>query len=637
MQRPVRGDRMPAMCGIAGIVDMAGPIDPQQVAAMRDTLAHRGPDDSGLWSAPDGRCVLGHRRLSILDLSTAGHQPMVAEGGQVAIAYNGEVYNFAELRGELAGLGQRFASDTDTEVVLRAYLQWGIGCLDRLGGMFAMAIYDARSGEAYLVRDRLGIKPLVYAQLGDRLVFGSEIRAVLACGEVPRELSISAAWDYFTYGYVPTPQTIYEAVNKLPPGCYLRRGADGQAELHRWWEAAFGDGAAEPVAAESAGAELARRVDAAVAGQLVADVPTGCYLSGGLDSSIVTGQAARAFNAAGGVRVGGDRLHTFSIGFDVREHSELPYAAAAAEAYGTEHHPQVVSAKMARQWDDTIIGLFDEPFAASSMIPMTFVARLARQHATMALCGEGGDEVFGGYNWYRDWPRFRRQSFWRTPVGRAVERVFARLRGRAKRKWWLAGLEDVELYAQLMGAMTADQKAAVFSPEVAAEMAGRDEAAYFRTHWRADLPPMARLQRVDLLTFLPDLNLTRADRTSMHVSLELRVPLLDHKLVEYVCGLPPEVRNPAGRLKGLFKNALADRLPPEVANRKKKGFSAPVRQWYGPEDLTAAAEALASERPGLARRWLRKDVSGSVRTLQGSRGYKVWVFLQWLRRFAPEP
>ncbi|MCG3178398.1 MAG: Asparagine synthetase [glutamine-hydrolyzing] 3 [Phycisphaerae bacterium] len=636
------------MCGIAGIIDLAGGVTGELVTRMRDTLTHRGPDDAGLWVAPDGSAGLGHRRLSILDLSPRGHQPMSDPGGQVHIVYNGEVYNFRGLRDELKGLGHAFSSDSDTEVILHAYLQWGIACIERLEGMFALAIHDSRGqgagiggrgsegggqGKAgattYLVRDRLGIKPLFYSAAGGRLVFGSEIRAVLASGRVARDLEPSAAWDYFSYGYVPTPATIYRDVAKLPPGHVLTFSADGVA-VRQYWQPAFEAAAADPATAADRLAEL---LDAAVADYLVADVPTGVYLSGGLDSSIVTQRAADVFRRPGpDRRLGGEKLHSFSIAFDIEEHSELHYARAAADAYGTVHHEQTVSREMAHREMDAIVDLFDEPFAASSSIGMLFVARLARTCSTVALCGEGGDETFGGYSWYTWWMRFQRPSFWKSAAGQFVRRTVEALTRRPRRKWLLPSLGSVELFGQLMGAMTAGDKRGVFSPELADAMAARDGLAYFRKFWRDDLPPMARMQFVDMMTFLPDLNLTRADRTSMSVSLELRVPLLSHRLVEYVAALPQAVRNPDGKLKGLFRQAVGDRLPELIRNRPKKGFSSPVKQWFTPADLSRLASDVMAEHPDLARQWLHPALPRYAACVEGSRAFKLWSLLLWLRR-----
>jgi asparagine synthase (glutamine-hydrolysing) len=618
------------MCGITGIVDAAGGVDGATIVRMRDTLTHRGPDDAGVYVSPDGTAGLGHRRLSVLDLSVLGHQPMSDPAGRVWVVYNGEVYNFRDLRQELRGLGFAFRSDTDTEVIVNGYLAWGVGLVERLEGMFAFAVYDAAGRVCRLVRDRLGIKPLVYWQSGGRLVFGSEIRAVLAAGCVDRQLSPQAAYDYFSYGYVPTPDTIYKSIRKLPPA-HVLTFQDGRADIECYWRPKFeclGDDSA------TAGKKLAELIDRSVEDYLVSDVPTGVYLSGGLDSSVVTQRAAAVFRQGEGRRLGGGGLHTFSIGFDVREHSELPYARAAADQYGTEHFEQVVTRDMAHDEGKFIIDLFDEPFAASSAIPMTFLARLARQKVTVALCGEGGDEAFGGYSWYRWWQEFRRPGFWRTAAGRGVRRVIESITRHRKRKWWLPSLEQVDLYAQLMGALTRGDKQRIFSPDLVSHLAGRDEAGFFRRHWRADLPAMARMQYLDMMTFLPDLNLARADRTSMHVALELRVPLLNHRLVEYACGLAQDVRNPGGRLKGLFRQAVGDRLPEAIRDRKKKGFSAPVKEWFEPENLVSLVRDVRAERGDLAGSWLNKDLEDFAARLNGSRAYKLWVFLNWIRRHA---
>jgi len=619
------------MCGIAGIVLPAGGVERETIVSMRDTLRHRGPDDKGLYVSPDGRVGLGHRRLSILDLSDRGRQPMTDEQGRAVIVYNGEVYNFADLRRELHAAGARFRSETDTGVVLQAYLAWGEGFVDRLEGMFALAIWDTREQTLLLVRDRLGIKPLFYALCEKGVIFGSEIRAVLAAGRVNRELSPEAAWDFFSYGYVPTPATIYRKIFKLPPATMLR-WQGGEVSLAKYWAPRFECLGESP---ESAARTLREKIDAAIEAYLVSDVPTGAYLSGGVDSSIVTQQAASIFRAPAGThRLGGTNLHTFTIGFDVAEHSEVDFARAAAKAYGTEHTELIVSREMAHEHDEAILEMFDEPFAASSTIPMTFLAAMARRKVTVALCGEGGDETFGGYSWYAWWRRFQRPGFWKTPLGQATRKTLEALTGTSKKKWRLPALESVDLYAQLLGAMSAKDKEGIFSAELAGHLRGRDDAAYVRQHWRDDLPPTARMQYVDLCTFLPDLNLTRADRTSMRVGLELRVPLLHHELVEYAIGLPEEVRTPGGTLKGLFKHAMEDRLPEAIRTRKKKGFSAPVKHWFTPKDLVRLVSDVRAERPDVAKAWLADDLERKARTLRGSRAYKLWVFLQWLRKYA---
>jgi asparagine synthase (glutamine-hydrolysing) len=620
------------MCGIVGIVDPGGRVEVDTIVRMRDTLIHRGPDDAGVWISPDRRAGLGHRRLSILDLSERGRQPMSDPGGRACLVYNGEVYNFRQLRQELEREGFRFLSDTDTEVILHACLAWGIGAVERLEGMFAFALHDGLHHTTYLVRDRLGIKPLFYSLTGGRLIFASEMRAILASGLVSRDLSPEAAYDYFSYGYVPTPHSIYRGIMKLPPGSILTyRG--GRGEVGQYWRPQFECLGDDP---ETAARKLRGHVDASVRAHLVSDVPVGSYLSGGLDSTIVTQQAALAYQAptAAGDRLGGSELHTFSIGFDVAEHTELKYARAAAASYGTIHTEQMVTREMAHEFDAAVVGLFDEPFAASSSIPMLFVARLARQKVTVALCGEGGDEAFGGYRWYRSWLKFRRPSFWRCRAGQRTRRVLETLIRRPKRRWRLPALESVDLYAELMGAVTAADKREIFCTDLLAAVGGRDNAAYFRRWWREELPPLPRMQYVDMMTFLPDLNLTRADRTSMHFSLELRVPLLDHRLVEYVCGLNHTVRNPGGQLKGLYKRAMWQRLPEPIRHRRKKGFSAPVRNWFTAEDLAGLVRRVRAERRELAGSWLSGDLERTVRRFRGSRAYKLWVFLQWLRRHA---
>ncbi len=618
------------MCGITGIIDFRGHVEASTLARMRDTLMHRGPDDAGLWVSPDATVGLGHRRLSILDLSERGRQPMTDPAGRVQLVFNGEIYNFRSLRAELKATGATFRSDTDTEVIIQAYLRWGIDCLERLEGMFAFALYDSTEGVLWLVRDRLGIKPLVYSLEEGRLVFGSEIRAVLADESVPRDISPEATWDFFSYGYVPTPATIYKSIAKLPPGHLLRYSAD-KMELRSWWQPRFECLDTDP---QTAANRLRELLDQAVVDYLVADVPTGSYLSGGVDSRIVTRQAARAFQApkTAGRRLGGSNLHTFTIGFDEARRTETLPAAEAAREFGTIHAEQIVTRQMAHDLDETIVDMFDEPFAASSTIPMTYLARLARQKVTVALCGEGGDEIFGGYSWYRSWLKFQRPSFWRTASGKVARRVLEGILRHPKRRWRLPALGSVELYAQLMGAMSANDKACVFSPDMSRIMAGRDGAEYFRRHWRDDLPPIARMQYVDMMTFLPDLALARADRTSMYCGLELRVPLLNHHVVEHAIGLPQDIRNPNAELKGLFRQAMGHRLPESVRLRRKKGFSAPVKQWFMAEDLARLVAATRAEKPDLASQWLHPQLETFALRVKGSRAYKLWMFLQWIRR-----
>jgi asparagine synthase (glutamine-hydrolysing) len=283
---------------------------------------------------------------------------------------------------------------------------------------------------------------------------------------------------------------------------------------------------------------------------------------------------------------------------------------------------------------DTVVDLFDEPFAASSTIPMLFVSRLARRKVTVALCGEGGDEAFGGYSWYRTWLAFQRPSFWKGPIGQGVRAALEGVTRHRRKRWYLHSLDSVDMYAQLMGAMEVPAKRCIFSPDLADSFAGRDNAACFRRFWRTDLPPLARMQYLDLNTFLPDLNLTRADRTSMHVSLELRVPLLNHRLVEYVCGLRQDVRNPGGELKGLFRRAVARRLGPDILGRKKKGFSAPVKQWFTASDLSRLIADVRAEHPDLAGAWLHRRLGANARAIKGTRAYKLWIFLKWIQRNA---
>jgi asparagine synthase (glutamine-hydrolysing) len=559
------------VCGIVGQVGEPGSIAVDAVVAARDTLVHRGPDDAGVYVTPDRSVGLGHRRLSIIDLSSAGHQPMRNRTGSLWLVFNGEIYNFRALRDQLERLGHQFQSATDSEVILHAYEEWGIDSVRRLRGMFAYALWDSRARALHLVRDRLGIKPLFYWHDGTNLAFASEIRGVLADRRVPRTLDESALYDFFTYQYVPAPKTAYAAVRKLEAGHYAVFQA-GRLRIERYWDFELGSASAARTA-DDAVAAVRAALERVVGDHLVADVGVGVLLSGGIDSSAVTGLAARATS---------DPLNTFTIGFDVGEHSEAHFARELAELVRSQHTELTVTREMALAMRQRVVSLYDEPYADGSAIPTLLVAELARRHVTVALSGEGGDEVFGGYNWYTRWLQFEGRLALPPAVRRVLFGVPARLlRPGARGKWNLEmrSLEPLVRYARLMGAFLGREKAAVLSPQFLKRFDGYDDLWHFRTHWHTDLDPLLRLQYLDLKTYLPDDLLTKFDRATMAVSLEGRVPLLDHELVELVLRLPLAVRNPGFAQKHLLKRAVADVLPPGTLTREKKGFSVPWYAW----------------------------------------------------------
>ncbi len=541
------------MCGFLCIADRREEVAPDLATELRDRMVHRGPDAGGVNRFAGGHVVLAHRRLSILDLSEAANQPMSYRG--LWITYNGEIYNYRELRARLTSLGHSFRTLSDTEVLLASWSEWGVACLDQLEGMFAFALYEEATGQIHLVRDRLGIKPAFYYHDGELFVAASELRAVVGHPRVESDLDYLALDEYLTYRYVPPPRTIWRGVSKLPPGHRLVV-QDGRVTIHRWWDVEIAtEGETGPVAEKKAKEELVGRIEDSVRAYLASDVPVGVFLSGGWDSSVVTHFAAR--HHAG-------ELHAFSIGFDVALHSELELARIAARHHGVIGHEEVVDAARGVQVLDRLVDLFEEPWTASAAIPMLEVARLARRDVTVGLSGDGGDEIFGGYRWYPRWLAMQRPGFWKTRPGRALERGFYRLEGVHRDSRWLPGLEPLEQYAQLHGAIHASDKARLLGEGAREAIGDHDSLHYFRRYWREDLPPFSRMQYLDLKTFLPEMCLSKVDRTSMASSLEARTPLLDHTLVESVFRLPEELRNPRGALKALFKSAVAECVPPAI-------------------------------------------------------------------------
>ncbi|MDX2054164.1 MAG: asparagine synthase (glutamine-hydrolyzing) [Polyangiaceae bacterium] len=558
------------VCGIVGIVSNER-ISVEALTTARDTLSHRGRDDSGTWLSPSGRAALAHRRLSILDLSSAGRQPLLSAQGRLAISYNGEIYNFAELRRDLQGFGHSFRTNTDTEVVLAAYDQWGPDCVRRFRGMFAFAIWDERKQELFIARDRLGIKPLYYYHDGTTFAFASELKAIERLSSLTLVVDETALYDFLTYMYIPAPKTPYTNVRKVLPAHTLTL-SDGRLTTHCYWDVAF-DSHGGPKSEKDAVEGVTSLLRDAVRSHLVADVPVGCLLSGGVDSSGVTA-IAQEFVAR--------PLQTFSIGFDVASQNETLFAREIANKFRTEHTEYTVSAARAKELLGRLPGIYDEPFGDSSAIPTFAVCELAKRSVTVALSGDGGDEVFGGYTWYERHRTLRslahlpdafrelfpfaidRSALLRLP---RVPAILNRIRS------------QIERHVLLLGGFSKGQKATLLTPEMARRYRDYDDYWYFKAHWRADLPLISRLQYLDLHTYLPDDILTKVDRASMALGLELRPPLIDHPLLEFVASVPAKIRVPPGRLKHLLKMALREVLPRSILERPKQGFSVPLAAW----------------------------------------------------------
>ena len=583
------------MCGIAGIFDTRG-MDPppaELIRGMTDAITHRGPDESGIHVEPG--VALGHRRLSIIDIAS-GQQPLFNDDRSLAIVFNGEIYNFTALRPELEALGFRFRTHSDTEVILHAWQAWGPACVQRLRGMFAFAIWDQRRRHLFLARDRLGIKPLYYALLPNgHLVFGSELKALLPHPKLPRARDPRAIEDYFAYGYIPEPRTIFDAVRKLPPGhtLLIEQGQSTLPRSNRYWDIPFADnGVTDQADAEQ---ELIERLREAVAVRLVAEVPLGAFLSGGVDSSAIVAMMAGLIQQP---------VKTCAIGFDVAAFDETEHARKVAERYHTDHQTDTVKAD---DFDlvDRMGWLFDEPFADSSAMPTYRVCEAARRRVTVALSGDGGDENLAGYRRYR---LHMAEEQLRSRLPLALRRtVFGPLGAlypkadwapqflRAKTTFQSLARDTVGAWFHSVSRMTDGQRASLFSTELKRELAGYNAVQVLRDH-AAQAPtdhPLSLVQYLDLKTFLVGI-LHKVDRASMAHALEVRVPLLDHLLVEWMSGLRPEWKLSGGDGKHLFKRALRPYLPDEVMYRPKQGFSIPLAEWFrGPLREKYRREVLA--------------------------------------------
>jgi asparagine synthase (glutamine-hydrolysing) len=537
-------------------------------ARALDAIAHRGPDASAL--VTEGPVRVGFRRLSVIDLDEHANQPMYSPDRRVWLVFNGEIYGFRTLRRTLEQRGHAFGTDSDTEVLLHAYLEWGHDFVEHIDGMFAIALWDARVQKLTLYRDRAGIKPLYYFFDGKRFAFASELKAIeQACGTDALHVDPTALYDFLGYRYVPAPKTLYRECRKLPPAHCIEFDAATRSlgRPRAYWRLEV---QAEPAPVDPADArsELRALIERSVSEQMVADVPLGFFLSGGVDSSVVVATAARL----------GARVSTFTIGFDSDEASETPYARRVAELFGTDHHERILTQDSAQALLPRLKSWFDEPFADVSAMPTYLVSQAAREHVTVVLTGDGGDEVFGGYRTYPRFERYSRYPHWPPTLARLATRLRLQCpersaRARALKLLEMAFATGPELWARIMAGMPEGEKIAYRDEfEIPADY---DDWWHFREHWRPELPVRTRLQVVDFHTFMPGLVLTKVDRTSMAVSLEARVPLLDRRIIEFSFHLPESVRLPHGRPKGLLCAAFEGILPDEILYRRKKGFGIP--------------------------------------------------------------
>jgi asparagine synthase (glutamine-hydrolysing) len=583
------------MCGVAGVFNFGTgvPADPAALARATSAMAHRGPDDEGFHF--DGELGLGNRRLSIIDLP-GGHQPISNEDGTVWITFNGEIYNYRDLRPESEARGHQFRTASDTETIVHLYEDFGAGCLERLRGMFAFALWDGRERRLLLARDRLGVKPLFYRLEAGRLTFASELRALAELSERKLEVDPQAIYDFFGFRYVPAPGTFYKGVQKLLPGHYLLADQSG-ARTVAWWDVPpeeEGSGTAQVYAEQVI--ELLRE---SVRLRLVADVPIGVFLSGGTDSSAVVAMAAA---------LGARPLRTFSVGFEEPAYSELPEARRVAKAFATDHRELIVRPADLAEDLERLVAFRAEPIAEPTDIALYRISRLAAESVKVVLAGEGGDELFAGY------PKYAadRLAGFVSALPQEMTRTLARwlpYRGRRLRLALetLAIADEAERSATWFASFSREEREALFAPEFLAAVDTAHPARVFAEHLeRASArSPLKRLLYADLKVWLPDNLLLRGDQMTMAASIEERVPFLDHKLVELAARIPGRLLTRGFRTKALLKDALRPYLPPATLTRRKVGFAVPVGEWFR-QSLKSMVASLVLSPEALGRGYFNR-------------------------------
>lgn len=632
------------MCGIVGTANSSGaPVQRDVIERMCAGLEHRGPDSRGLFL--DGAVGLGIQRLRVVDLIT-GDQPIRNEDGTVAVVLNGEIYNFGDLRRDLARRGHRLSTLGDTEVIVHLYEEYGVDCVRHLHGMFAFALWDSRRRQLLLARDRIGKKPLLYSLRGGELSFASEMGALLQCGDIPREIDLEAVDTYLAYGYVPAPRSILRSVRKLPPAHTLVL-RDGRATIEPYWSLSYTPKLDvrdprelyEPIRDE---------IRAATRRRLISDVPLGAFLSGGIDSSAVVAAMAEA---------GGGPVKTFSIGFENAAYDELPHARRIAALFGTDHHEFVV-APQAIELVPKMVRHYGEPFADSSAIPSFQLSELARRHVTVALNGDGGDESFGGYTRYvanrvadrMDMvPRSVRQAIAaggrRLVGGGANGGVAGRetsIANKARRLVEGLPLEPSARYARYVSLFDAGQRSRLYTDQLAAEVQGTDALAVIDTAWRSSsgTDVIDRMLEVDATTYLPGDLITKIDIATMAYALEARSPLLDHQLMEFAARIPAELKVKGRQKKWILRQALRGWLPDEILDRPKQGFSVPVGDWFR-GDLRQHVREVLLDPATLDRGYFEPEAVQAIVDRQASgfdtdskRVWALFMFEQWHREFA---
>jgi asparagine synthase (glutamine-hydrolysing) len=610
------------MCGIAGAsLDKECPRD--VVRAMTEVLVHRGPDGCGYWQHPGGTLALGHRRLSILDPTPAGRQPMASRSQRLHVTYNGEIYNFRELRAELEQLGHRFSTRSDTEVLLAAWEQWQTGALAKLRGMWAFALWDEAAGELVLVRDRLGIKPLYYTRAGNGILFASEIRSLLASGRISRAVDRQAVWDYMSYGAVAEPLTVLRDVKALPAG-HLLRIRKGEFRFEQYWdvaEATYAARALPPLPYVDAVGETRRLLEEAMSCHMISDVPLGAFLSGGIDSTAAVALASR---------VGGTPVKTFSVGFggEHRALDELRWAKLVADRFGC-HHTEVVlaSADVAGLLDRVAHGLDQPSYDGTNTF---IVSEAARRDVVVALSGLGGDELFAGYPHFVRYARSTRLAPDGVPALRRIAPVAARLPGRVRIRLDALAAAPAERLTAFRLLMTEADKRVALCREFIGRSNPTSPIERHADYLRSDLDSIAQVSYAELNGYLRNTLLRDADAMSMAHSLEIRPVLLDHRLVEHAFSLPADYKVRGGRTKRILVDALSDLLPIEVVSRRKMGFDLPFHAWLGgplrgqARDLLETATALTLFTPTF-RRKIATELDGP-----SARPHRLWSVIMLL-------
>ena len=618
------------MCGIAGVLSLAGkPVSLEEVEAMCDAMVHRGPNDAGYHAAQEA--VIGMRRLSIIDID-GGHQPVHNENKTVWVVFNGEIYNFKALREALERQGHRFYTDTDTEVIVHLYEQYGESCVDKMRGMFAFAVWDESRKTLLLARDRLGIKPLFYTVVDGRLAFGSELKVVLQLPEVERKLNWGSVNHLFSAMTTSSAESIVDGVHKLKPGHILTASPRNGVKVRQYWDVEFDPDYSKT---EQHFVERLRDLlEESVRLRLIADVPLGAFLSGGIDSSAVVATMAR---------ISSGPVKTFSIGFPDKDYNELDYARQVARKFGTDHHELVVDPNVLSIIDD-LPWFLDEPFGDSSAIPTYMVSKLASEHVTVVLSGDGGDELFAGYDKYVKERTERRLEQIPTPVRGLAGIVGRSMQEGMKGRNFLRhlALSGADRFFDSNILFREAEKLSLFEPDAYEHIQNEDPRSPWKQFLRnGKMHWLSALQYMDIKNYLPNDILTKVDRMSMAHSIEARVPLLDHKFVEFAATIPPELKLQGKTTKYIFKKAMEGILPDEILYRPKRGFAIPLGRWFRGQ-LSMYVRDLLLSRKSLGRGLFRKEYIERLIELN-DRGrpldLQLWTLITfelWCRRFIDE-